>query len=69
MRILNSFSPVIGVQSGRSYARTDLATHPYNVVQLSYTLSPIVVFSRVFSSSQTPSHRGLITGSVRFTAI
>ena len=38
--------PVLGVQSGRSDYRTDLATRPYNVVHLSYSFSPIVVRPR-----------------------
>ena len=53
-------SPVLGVQCGRSYSPTDLAIHPYNVIQLSYTLSPIVVCSR--GPKQLPSHRGFTAG-------
>ena len=56
--ILNGIkiSPLLGVQSGQSYSRTELATHPYVVVQMSYTFSPTVVCSR--RPKQLPSHCG-----------
>ena len=53
-RILNclKFSPVLAIQGGHGFSRTFLATHPYIIVQLSYTLSPNVACSCVFSPSQ-----------------
>ena len=51
-RAYEMFKPFKNLASGRSYSHNDLAAHPYNAVRLSYTLSPIVVCSRVFSQHE-----------------
>ena len=64
-RILNCLKclPVLAIQSGCGFSRTNLATPPHIVVQLLYTLSPIVVRSRVFSPSQ--NNRQVLTTTLR----